>query len=88
MSGSMMSEEQLRRLAHAHASAVIDAGSDVQGSAVHQTMLERFRETWQPQLSDKEYTALYRTYCNWAIAEISNRMSPGSAGRGRTLMLR
>lgn len=83
MTDSSISQVQLEHLARQHAVAVVEAGDvDGRGAELHKVLLEKFRDTWQPSLSDKAYTALYRTYTDWVMAAISNHYRPGSVVAG------
>lgn len=80
MTHTIIAITELQRLAHAHAMAVVTAeATDGSGQTVNRQLLEEFRQARQPFLSDKQYTALYRTYINLFTTAVTNHYAPGSA---------
>ncbi len=70
----------LMELAEKNAKDVVGleaSGGDSQ--ARHAEQLTAFQQTWQPRLSDKEYTALYRNYVELFMTCVKNELAPGSA---------
>jgi hypothetical protein len=57
--------------------ALEKAGGD--GLALRKEQLRNFQLAYQPLLSDKEYTALFRTYDNLFMTAMKNQYAPGSA---------
>lgn len=82
MTTSPITDDELSRLAGAHASALIDSATDPGLSEeINLRLLNEFQATWQPSLSDKEYTALYKTYTSWLLTDLKNHSNPGSSIR-------
>jgi hypothetical protein len=80
MTQSIIPIEELRRIAQRHAMAVVEAqASDGSGELLHRELLQEFQRARQPFLSDKQYTALYRTYADMVLVIIKNHYQPGSA---------
>lgn len=80
MTQTIIPLDQLRRLAQQHAQAVVDAqATNGNGEVVHRELLQEFQSARQPFLSDRQYTALYRTYADMVLTAIKNHYAPGSA---------
>ena len=80
MTQSIIPLDQLRRIAQQHARAVVEAqAADGNGDRLHRELLQEFQSARQPFLSDKQYTALYRTYSDMVLTAIKNHYAPGSA---------
>lgn len=79
MTESIVELRLLQELALKHALAVVQAeANDGSGSAVNMELLREFQRERQPFLSDKQYTALFRTYLDLVMTHISNHYDPGS----------
>lgn len=78
MAERIISQPELERIVQQDAEIIISAGLGRPGEVVSQRLFEDFRRQWQPSVSDKEYTALFRTYSNWVIAAVANHLKPGS----------
>ena len=82
MNDSPITDLELSQLARAHANALIDSVKNPQLSEeINLRLLKEFQATWQPALSDKEYTALYQTYTSWLLTDFKNHSNPGSSTR-------
>lgn len=81
MTERIVSQAELERIVQRDAEAIVSAGLGRPGEAMSQHLFEEFRQQWQPSLSDKEYSALFRTYSNWVIAAVTNHYKPGSVMR-------
>lgn len=57
------------------------------GEALHRELLEEFQRARQPFLSDKQYTALFRTYSDMVMTAIKNHYTPGSAVEQRPVQV-
>jgi hypothetical protein len=80
MNHSRLSPAALEALAEQDAVTVValqKKGAD--GLALRKQQLEQFQRANQPHLSDKEYTALFRTYDNLFMSAVKNQYVPGSA---------
>ena len=82
MKESPITEDEHGRLARAHANALLGAVKDPDLSQeINLRLLKEFQATWQPRLSDKEYTALYRTYTDWVLADVRSISGSGPTNR-------
>lgn len=80
MAATIQSAHALQELAYRHAREVVDARArDDTGEARNLALLEEFQRARQPFLSDKQYTALYRTYTDLVTTAVTNHYFPGSA---------
>ena len=79
MTHSIIAIDELRKIAHTHALAMATAESNGEDSeALHLKISQEFQRTHKPHLSDKQYTALYRTYNDMVLTALSNHFDPGS----------
>jgi hypothetical protein len=81
MTETIISQDDLERIVRRDAEIIIGAGTGHAGELAAQRLFEEFRQQWQPRLQDKDYTALFNTYSNWVVADVSNHYKPGSATR-------
>lgn len=79
MTQSIIQINELRRIAKNHAMAVVNVEAEGgNGKSIHHDLLQEFQGNWQPSLSDKQYTALYKTYSDMVITSIANHYKPNS----------
>ncbi|QIK81248.1 hypothetical protein G7069_06350 [Lysobacter sp. HDW10] len=72
--------KELRQMAELKAletSSLIRAGVD--SEEILSRSVASFKDTYQPLLVDKVFTALFQTYSQWFIAAVRNLLEPGSA---------
>ena len=80
MTQSIISIVELRELARQHAIEIVAArAKNDAGETRHRELLQEFKRTQQPLLSDKQFTALYQTYTNLLTTSITNHYFPGQA---------
>ena len=81
MTGTTIPQSDLECIVRRDAELIVNAGVGDEGEAMSRRLFGEFQKKWQPSLTDKEYTALFKTYSNWVIADVSNHYKPGSATR-------
>ena len=80
MTQSIIAIQELRHIAQQHAMAVVNAAANGRnGELLHGELLREFQRARQPFLSDKQYTALFRTYSDMVVTAVKNHYAPGSA---------
>jgi hypothetical protein len=80
MTQTIIPIDELRRIAHQHAMAVVQEQTNgADGLALNGELFQEFQRSRQPFLSDKQYTALFRTYSDMVMTAIKNHYAPGSA---------
>lgn len=68
----------LKELAEINAKEVVSLGEDA-GLERQREQLSEFQRTRQPNLNDKQYTALFRTYNDHFVVAVQNLMAAGTA---------
>ena len=70
---------ELQKMASVAAQEIIESKENDNHNLVISKKLRQFEAAYQTLLSDKVYTALYRTYSDWLLCEVKNHFSPGSS---------